>query len=134
MAISLLWLQKLKTVKMDDQVIKLQIWDTAGQERFRNLTASYYRGAQGIIIVYDVTDQDSFESVHNWMKEIEKQATSPVGKSNLVDLIRYAAPNVCKVLVGNKNDKEDREVRTEDGQELASQFNIPFLETSAKSA
>ena len=56
MAISLLWLQKLKTVKMDDQVIKLQIWDTAGQERFRNLTASYYRGAQGIIIVYDVTD------------------------------------------------------------------------------
>ena len=55
-------------------------------------------------------------------------------KSNLVDLNRYAAPNVCKVLVGNKNDKEDREVRTEDGQELASQFNIPFLETSAKSA
>lgn len=78
--------------------MKLQ-WDTAGQERFRNLTASYYRGAQGIIIVYDVCDRESFESVHNWMKEIEK----------------YAAPNVCKILVGNKNDKPDREVKTEDG-------------------
>jgi len=83
-------LQKLKSVKYEGQVIKLQIWDTAGQERFRTLTASYYRGAQGIIIVYDVTDRDSFENVRNWIQEIEK----------------YSKSNVCKVLVGNKCDQE----------------------------
>lgn len=83
-------LQKLKSVKYAGQVIKLQIWDTAGQERFRTLTASYYRGAQGIIIVYDVTDRDSFENVRNWIQEIEK----------------YSKSNVCKVLVGNKCDQE----------------------------
>ena len=78
----------MKSVKYEGQVIKLQIWDTAGQERFRTLTASYYRGAQGIIIVYDVTDRDSFENVRNWIQEIEK----------------YSKSNVCKVLVGNKCD------------------------------
>ena len=59
---------------MDGQNIKLQIWDTAGQERFRTLTASYYRGAHGIIIVYDVTDRETFENVRQWMQEIERFA------------------------------------------------------------
>ncbi|WBY58514.1 ras-related protein Rab-1B [Plasmodium yoelii yoelii] len=65
---------KIKTIEIDDKIIKLQIWDTAGQERFRTITSSYYRGAQGIIIVYDVTDRDSFNNVKNWIIEIEKYA------------------------------------------------------------
>mmetsp|Transcript_73826 Transcript_73826/g.102541 ORF Transcript_73826/g.102541 Transcript_73826/m.102541 type:complete len:144 (+) Transcript_73826:30-461(+) len=95
---------KLKTIRLEDQTIKLQIWDTAGQERFRTLTASYYRGAQGIIIVYDVTDRETFENVRTWINEIEK----------------YSQANVCKILVGNKCDMEDkRQVTKEEGEELA---------------
>lgn len=83
---------KIKTIQMDGQNIKLQIWDTAGQERFRTLTASYYRGAHGIIVVFDVTERETFENVRQWMQEIE----------------RFASDNVCRVLVGNKCDLEDR--------------------------
>ena len=74
--------------KYGNRIVKFEIWDTAGQERFRTLTASYYRGAHGIIIVYDVTDRETFENVRQWMHEIE----------------RFANDNVCKVLVGNKCD------------------------------
>ena len=96
----------------------MQIWDTAGQERFRTLTASYYRGAQGIIIVFDVTDRETFENVRQWMQEIE----------------RFANENVCKVLVGNKCDLTDkRMVSKEEGDELAKTYGIPYIETSAKS-
>lgn len=88
-------------------MIKLQIWDTAGQERFRTLTASYYRGAQGIIIVYDVTDRETFENVRTWIQEIEK----------------YSKAGVCKVLVGNKCDQEHlRQVSKEEAEELAQEF------------
>ena len=95
----------------------MQVWDTAGQERFRTITASYYRGSNGIIVVYDVTDRDSFDHVSYWMKEIERLAT----------------PDVCKLLVGNKADlTEKRAVTTEEGQALANQFGVTFVETSAK--
>ncbi|CAD2094875.1 ras-related protein Rab-1B, putative [Plasmodium vinckei brucechwatti] len=108
---------KIKTIEIDDKIIKLQIWDTAGQERFRTITSSYYRGAQGIIIVYDVTDRDSFNNVKNWIIEIEK----------------YASEDVQKILIGNKIDlKNDRNVSYEEGKELAESCNIQFLETSAK--
>ena len=111
--------QKIKTIMLDEQIVKLQIWDTAGQERFRTLTSSYYRGAHGIIIVYDVTDRDSFDNVRQWMHEIE----------------RFANPGVCKILVGNKCDMEEiRKVTTDEGAELARHFEIPFLETSAKNS
>ena len=83
---------KIKTIQMDGQNIKLQIWDTAGQERFRTLTASYYRGAHGIIVVFDVTERETFENVRQWMQALE----------------RFASDNVCRVLVGNKCDLEDR--------------------------
>lgn len=104
---------------MDGKTIKLQIWDTAGQERFRTITSSYYRGAQGIIIVYDITDQTSFENVKQWLGEIE----------------RYASENVVKLLVGNKADLEEkRAVSKESAEALASEAGIGFMETSAKAS
>ncbi|KAL6597796.1 hypothetical protein ACP70R_046601 [Stipagrostis hirtigluma subsp. patula] len=110
---------KIRTVEQDGKTIKLQIWDTAGQERFRTITSSYYRGAHGIIVVYDVTDQESFNNVKQWLNEID----------------RYASENVNKLLVGNKCDlAESRVVSYEAGKALADEIGIPFLETSAKDA
>ncbi|CAM0958698.1 unnamed protein product [Alopecurus aequalis] len=63
---------KIRTVELDGKSVKLQIWDTAGQERFRTITSSYYRGAHGIIIVYDVTDMESFNNVKQWLSEIDR--------------------------------------------------------------
>lgn len=85
---------KIRTIELDGKTIKLQIWDTAGQERFRTITSSYYRGAHGIIVVYDVTDLDSFNNVKQWLHEID----------------RYACDNVNKLLVGNKCDMSARKV------------------------
>jgi Ras-related protein Rab-1A len=108
---------KIRTIELDGKCIKLQIWDTAGQERFRTITSSYYRGAHGIIIVYDITDQDSYENVKQWLNEIE----------------RYANEKVDKLLVGNKADLEDkRKVQADAAKEYASSHDINFLETSAK--
>jgi len=116
----IIWcLQKIRTIELDAKTIKLQIWDTAGQERFRTITSSYYRGAHGIIVVYDVTDADSFNNVKQWLHEID----------------RYAAENVNKLLVGNKSDlTAKRVVSTEQGKEFADSLGIEFLETSAKTA
>jgi small GTP-binding protein len=94
----------------------LQIWDTAGQERFRTITKTYYKGAHGIILTYDVTDENSFKNIRNWVKQIEQNAQT----------------NVCKVLVGNKCDRDDRKVSYEEGNKLAKEFNMQFFETSAK--
>ena len=107
---------KIKIINLEGKLIKLQIWDTAGQERFRTITKTYYKGAHGIILTYDVTDQNSFKNIRNWIKQIEANAQT----------------NVCKVLVGNKCDKPDRTVTEEDGQKLAQDYNMSFFETSAK--
>lgn len=110
---------KIRTIELDGKAIKLQIWDTAGQERFRTITSSYYRGAHGIIIVYDVTDMDSFNNVKQWLSEIDK----------------YASDNVSKLLVGNKCDlTEKRAVDQQMAKSFADELGIPFLETSAKDA
>ncbi|KAF3661498.1 Ras-related protein RABD2b [Capsicum annuum] len=99
--------------------IGVDFWDTAGQERFRTITSSYYRGAHGIIVVYDVTDQESFNNVRQWLNEID----------------RYATPNVNKILVGNKSDLvANRVVSYETAKAFADEIGIPFLETSAKDA
>jgi len=108
---------KIKNVKVDDKRIKLQIWDTAGQERFRTITTSYFRGAQGILLVYDVCDRRSFESIRNWVSQIQQ----------------HADVHVNKLLVGNKCDMLDEKVvSTEEGKKLAKEFGIEFFECSAK--
>ncbi|RMC07841.1 hypothetical protein DUI87_15310 [Hirundo rustica rustica] len=110
---------KIRTIELDGKTIKLQIWDTAGQERFRTITSSYYRGAHGIIVVYDVTDQESFNNVKQWLQEID----------------RYASENVNKLLVGNKCDLTTKKVVDyTTAKEFADSLGIPFLETSAKNA
>ncbi|GMR59155.1 rab-1 [Pristionchus pacificus] len=110
---------KIRTIELDGKTIKLQIWDTAGQERFRTITSSYYRGAHGIIVVYDITDVETFNNVKQWLQEID----------------RYACENVNKLLVGNKCDlTAKRAVETQAAKEYADQLGIPFLETSAKSS
>ena len=109
---------KIRTVEVDGKVVKLQMWDTAGQERFRTITSSYYRGAQGIIVVFAVDDQKSFENVKTWVTEIE----------------RYAGEGVVKLLVGNKCDLESRAVTTEDAEKFAAELNMQYMETSAKTA
>jgi len=101
---------------LESKRIKLQIWDTAGQERFRTITKTYYKGAHGIILTFDVTDENSFKNIRNWVKQIEQNAQN----------------NVCKVLVGNKCDREDRKVSFEEGSKLAGEFNMKYLETSVK--
>lgn len=110
---------RFRTVKIDNKTIKLQIWDTAGQERFRTITSAYYRGADGIIMVFDVTSTESFDHVNDWLKEVN----------------RYAAEGTVKLLVGNKSDRTaDRVVTEEQAKEFADELGIPFIETSAKSS
>ena len=109
----------MKSIEVDGKKVKLQIWDTAGQERFKNIQASYYKGASGILVVYDITNRESFEHVNSWLIEIEKNGNK----------------NVYKFLIGNKNDLEDQRVVTkEEGEEFASINGMDFFETSAKTA
>ena len=112
-------IQKLKSLEVDGKKVKLQIWDTAGQERFKNIQASYYKGANGVLVVYDITNRESFEHLNSWLIEIEKNGNK----------------NVYKLLIGNKADLEDnRDIKKEEGQEFASINGMEFFETSAKTA
>jgi len=108
---------KIKTFEIDSKKIKMQIWDTAGQERFKNIISSYYRGAHGILLLYDVTDKESFKNLSNWLIEIEKNASK----------------NILRILIGNKCDLEDKRVITyAQGKEFADTYGLKFIETSAK--
>lgn len=98
---------------------KLQIWDTAGQERFRTITESYYKHTNAVIIMYDITDKDTFDNIHYWIKQITKSI--------------YSQDNVVKILVGNKTDLNDQRIISfDEGFELAKKYDMPFFETSAK--
>jgi len=109
---------KIKTIELDGKRIKLQIWDTAGQERFRTITTAYYRGAMGILLVYDVTDEQSFQNIRTWIRNIEQ----------------HAAENVDKILIGNKCDMENEKVVDRPrAQHLANEYRIKLFEASAKS-
>ena len=108
---------KVKTFTINEKKVKMQIWDTAGQERFRTVVATYFRGAHGILLLYDVTNKDSFKNLESWLIEIEKNAKE----------------KVLKILIGNKCDlTDDREISTEEGKAFALRNGMEFMETSAK--
>ena len=106
-----------RMIRVDKSICKLEIWDTAGQERFSTITANYYRGAQGALLVYDVTERTSFERVKSWYDRA----------------IQLGGEDIEMVLVGNKTDLPitDRQISTEEGETLAQELGIPFVETSA---
>eukprot|EP00029_Vermamoeba_vermiformis_P011761 TRINITY_DN6563_c0_g1_i1.p1 TRINITY_DN6563_c0_g1~~TRINITY_DN6563_c0_g1_i1.p1 ORF type:complete len:201 (-),score=43.65 TRINITY_DN6563_c0_g1_i1:100-702(-) len=108
-----------KQVTVGKASCTLQIWDTAGQERFRQITSSFYRGAHGILVVFDLNNRESFDNLQRgWMKDIHK----------------YSTTSVSIILVGNKADTtQDRAVSLEDAKAYAEQMDIPYVETSAKS-
>lgn len=108
---------KTKFLDVGDKRVKLQIWDTAGQERFRTITTSYFRGAQGILLCYDVVDRNSFNSIGSWLEQINN----------------HADQQVVVIIVGNKCEMVDeREVTEEQGQALADQHEYTFIECSAR--
>ena len=110
---------KICTLQLGDKKVKLQMWDTAGQERFRSITRSYYRGAQGVIVVYDVSDEQSFQHVETWLEDVEQYSTSPV----------------ARIVIGNKCDLDSkRQVSKLRAKEFCRLNNVVFLETSAKTA
>jgi len=108
---------KSKTLDLDGRRLKLALWDTAGQERFNTVTNAYYRGAQGIVLVYDCTDQSSFNNIEAWLRNITL----------------HASEDVEKILIANKTDMfHTRQVSTERGADLAADHGLPFAEVSAK--
>ncbi|XP_057716778.1 ras-related protein Rab-26-like [Corythoichthys intestinalis] len=107
-----------KVLSIDGVKVKLQIWDTAGQERFRSVTHAYYRDANALLLLYDVTNKTSFDNIQAWLTEINE----------------YAQQDVVLMLLGNKADAtHERVVKREDGERLAKEFGVPFMETSARS-
>ncbi|KAJ5070763.1 ras-related protein rab-1a [Anaeramoeba ignava] len=108
---------KIKTIEMNEKIYKFLVWDTAGAERFRAVTRSYYRGAHGIMVIYDVTNQDSFDNLKIWIQQIQA----------------FANDNVNIMLIGAKSDLVSKKViDTETGEKFAEQLGIPFFETSSK--
>lgn len=106
-----------KFLKIDNVNVKAQIWDTAGMERYRSITSAYYRGAKGVIIVYDITRRETFECVDRWLEDFRANSDK----------------DVCIVLVGNKSDlEENRTVSVQEGEEKAREKGLAFFETSAK--
>ncbi|XP_031573123.1 ras-related protein Rab-18-B-like [Actinia tenebrosa] len=108
---------KVKTISVEGNRAKLAIWDTAGQERFRTLTPSYYRGAQGVILVYDTCNRDTFDKLEEWLNEVETYSSKK---------------DIIKMLVGNKIDKDNREVERIQGLQFARKYSMLFIEASAR--
>ena len=105
-----------KSFKIEDNIVKAQIWDTAGQERYRSITSSYYKGAKGCLLVYDISKKKSFENIDKWISQFKETADN----------------NIYVLLIGNKCDLEnEREVTKEQGEEKAKFYNMAFIETSA---
>eukprot|EP00469_Lotharella_globosa_P005857 CAMPEP_0167792476 /NCGR_PEP_ID=MMETSP0111_2-20121227/12582_1 /TAXON_ID=91324 /ORGANISM="Lotharella globosa, Strain CCCM811" /LENGTH=214 /DNA_ID=CAMNT_0007685399 /DNA_START=60 /DNA_END=704 /DNA_ORIENTATION=- len=109
-----------RMITIEKQLIKLQIWDTAGQESFRSITRSYYRGAAGALLVYDITRRDTFNHLTQWLKEARQNSSHQ---------------DMVIMLIGNKKDLDmRRQVSYKEGEQFAQQNGLIFLETSAKTA
>lgn len=109
---------RFKTLQVDEHCVKLQIWDTAGQERFKTITSAYYRGADGAIVVFDKTSEDSFGHVEYWLSEVRKFSS-----------------NTANLVIGNKSDKADEEVVNEErALEFANSNALSYVRTSALNA
>ena len=107
---------KFKSLTLDDgQKLKIQIWDTAGQERYKSITKSYIKGANGIILIYDVTSKKSFEGIQNWVKQLKELPS-----------------RICIAIAANKIDKDNRVISTDEGTKFSKEIGYPFFETSAK--
>ncbi|XP_076605321.1 ras-related protein Rab-15-like [Chaetodon auriga] len=110
---------KMKTLDIDGVKVRIQIWDTAGQERYQTITKQYYRRAQGIIFVYDITSKTSFQHLAKWASDVDE----------------YAPDMVQRILVGNKSDEEQmRQVTKDQGSKLAETYGMEFFETSASTS
>lgn len=107
-----------KIISIDNIKYRMRIWDTAGQEAFRSITSAYYRGTDGCLIVYSITDRKSFESIHSWILDIRSKSS----------------PYIPIILVANKMDSDNRQVSSEEGKQLADDYGLLFFETSAKTA
>ena len=108
---------QVKYVPFEDKRVRLQIWDTAGQERFRNIAKSYFHSSNGFIVVYDISNKDSFEKLNFWIEQIKLNAPE----------------NTICILVGNKSDLEtERQIKKEQGEKLSEQIGMKFFEVSAK--
>merc|ERR1712184_115762 len=108
-----------RTIQINEKNIKLQIWDTAGQESFKSITRSYYRGAAGALLVYDITRRDTFTHLTRWLEEVKQNGN----------------PDMSIMLIGNKSDLDARrQVSTEEGERFAREHGLIFMETSAKTA
>ena len=110
---------KLKYVQLDSgETIKVQLWDTAGQDRYRTIAKNYYKGSHGILLLYDITKENSFENIREWVQNIREEVYE----------------KAIIFLIGNKIDKKnERKITTEQGQKLAAEYNLPFFEAYAKS-
>ena len=110
---------KLKNVKLDSgKTIKVQLWDTAGQDKYRTIAKNYFKGSHGILLLYDITKQSSFNNIREWIQDIREEVS----------------PKAIIFLIGNKIDlAEQRKISKEKGEELAEEYKIPFFEASAKS-
>ena len=107
----------VKMLELEDKsIIKLYIWDTAGQESFKSIIRSYYRGAIGVLLIYDINNYSSFLNILEWMKEVKA----------------YTIPEITFILIGNKSDLNKRAISYEEGANFAKKHNILFIETSAK--
>ncbi|CAD8073297.1 unnamed protein product [Paramecium sonneborni] len=106
-----------RSLQICGKIIKAQIWDTAGQERYRAITCAYYRRAIGAVLVYDITNKQSFEAIERWLQEVKENADR----------------EIVIMIIGNKSDLKDlRAIRTESGQELAKIYKVGFMEASAQ--
>ena len=106
-----------RDVQINNETVPVKIWDTAGQERFRTITHTFYKQAEGVLLVFDVTDKTSYENLHNWINSIHE----------------HADEKIIKYLIANKIDmNEERKVTKEEGQKMANQYNMKYFETSAK--